>query len=249
MKFDWWTFAIQIVNFLVLVWLLHRFLYRPVAEIIEQRRKSVEHAGQAADLEKESAEAVRRDYEKRIEAIEKERARLLESANAQIEKDRQAATLRSKAESERMINEAQEKLTMDRDAALRDMRTQIGSMAAEMAARILKLSGVNYSDAAIADRLVDRIRHLPERERQRLAETVANSTEKIQVVTARAPSRQGRETWRRKLRESFGDNVRLEFVTDTELLGGAQLHFPSATLDCSWKGELEDVSQRLTDNE
>ena len=39
MSFDWWTFGLQVINFLVLVWLLQRFLYKPVRRIIEQRRE------------------------------------------------------------------------------------------------------------------------------------------------------------------------------------------------------------------
>ena len=38
MRFDWWTLALQTVNFAVLVWLLHRFLYRPVLRMIATAR-------------------------------------------------------------------------------------------------------------------------------------------------------------------------------------------------------------------
>ena len=38
MRFDWWTLALQTVNFAVLVWLLHRFLYKPVLRAIDARR-------------------------------------------------------------------------------------------------------------------------------------------------------------------------------------------------------------------
>ena len=43
MQFDWTTFALEIVNFLVLVWILRRFLYRPVTDVIARRAAEVEH--------------------------------------------------------------------------------------------------------------------------------------------------------------------------------------------------------------
>ena len=46
MEIDWWTLAIQTVNFLVVVWLLSRFLYRPVRRMIEAREAAKKASGE-----------------------------------------------------------------------------------------------------------------------------------------------------------------------------------------------------------
>ena len=52
MEFDWTTFALEVVNFLVLVWLLKRFLYRPVLACSTRRRAEVErHMAEARDAQ------------------------------------------------------------------------------------------------------------------------------------------------------------------------------------------------------
>jgi F-type H+-transporting ATPase subunit b len=55
MQIDWWTLVLQVINFLVLVWLSWRFLYQPVKEVIQKRKQLAEHA--FAEAEKRRAEA------------------------------------------------------------------------------------------------------------------------------------------------------------------------------------------------
>ena len=58
MEFDWTTFALEALNFLVLVWLLKRFFYRPVLAVIEARR--AETAKTIADAEARAPRGAKR---------------------------------------------------------------------------------------------------------------------------------------------------------------------------------------------
>ena len=71
MQFSWWTFLIQGVNFLVLVWLLQRFLYKPVAEVIARRREDTEAAERKAAAAAQDAETARIRYDEALADIEK----------------------------------------------------------------------------------------------------------------------------------------------------------------------------------
>jgi F-type H+-transporting ATPase subunit b len=66
MEIDWWTLALQTVNFLVVVWLLSRFLYRPVRRMIEAREAADRAAAEDAQKKTEEAENLRADYERRL---------------------------------------------------------------------------------------------------------------------------------------------------------------------------------------
>ncbi|WOJ91330.1 hypothetical protein RZS28_08775 [Methylocapsa polymorpha] len=96
MRFDWWTFGLQTINFAVLVWLLHRFLYKPVLRIIDARRAEVE--GQFAEASAAEAKA-----KNELAAIEAERAGIageheaaLKTAAAQAEEAARRGALRPK---------------------------------------------------------------------------------------------------------------------------------------------------------
>ena len=86
MRFDWSTFALQTVNFAILVWLLHRFLYRPVLRLLDDRRAEIDK--QYADAR--TAETKAKDELAAIEAersgIAAERAAVLEQASARRQK-------------------------------------------------------------------------------------------------------------------------------------------------------------------
>jgi len=55
MNFSWWTFALQAANFLILVWLLRRFLFKPVGAIVARRKEEIARAMAEASAEKQNA--------------------------------------------------------------------------------------------------------------------------------------------------------------------------------------------------
>src|SRR5476649_1716532 len=100
MLIDWFTVAAQVVNFLVLVWLLKRFLYKPVLAAIDEREKRI--ATQLQDAEKKKAEAQKEqtDFEHKNREFEQQRVCLLADATkaAKTERDKLLETTRKDAE-------------------------------------------------------------------------------------------------------------------------------------------------------
>src|SRR5450631_3657146 len=97
MLIDWFTVGAQILNFLVLVWLLKRFLYKPILNAIESREKRIAAELAAAAATMSAAEAKRDEFSKKSAALDDERSAIL----AQVTK---AAT----AEGKRLLDEAGE---------------------------------------------------------------------------------------------------------------------------------------------
>ncbi|HWQ12793.1 MAG TPA: hypothetical protein VNL77_08335, partial [Roseiflexaceae bacterium] len=89
MAFDWLTFGFEIVNFLVLVWLLHRLLYRPVLAMIQRRRDEIAASTQAAEALRAEAEQLKAEYDRRLEDWAGERARARRELDEELERERQ----------------------------------------------------------------------------------------------------------------------------------------------------------------
>jgi len=88
MSIDWITVAAQIVNFLILIWLLKRFLYRPILDGIDAREAEIAaRMGEAAVLRK-TAEAKEAEYRTQIADLSASRAEMLETARHDAEKER-----------------------------------------------------------------------------------------------------------------------------------------------------------------
>ena len=77
MSFDWSTFLLEVLNFLVLVWLLQHFLYRPVLAVIERRRSESEKITDAAQALRAQAQALKTEYEVRMAHADEDRERAL----------------------------------------------------------------------------------------------------------------------------------------------------------------------------
>ena len=118
MQIDWWTLALQAVNFLVLVWLLWRFLYRPVREVIEKRKQLAEQAFADADKQKSEAEAARQRFEEGRVGLAQERQDMLKKIHEESEVDRRNVLEEARDKADELLEAARESIG-DRPALLK----------------------------------------------------------------------------------------------------------------------------------
>ena len=90
MSIDWITVAAQIANFLVLVWLLKRFLYRPILDGIDAREAEITERMTAATRAKDEAVAAKAAYEAKRAALASEQAQIAEAARHEAQQERDA---------------------------------------------------------------------------------------------------------------------------------------------------------------
>jgi F-type H+-transporting ATPase subunit b len=84
MQFDWTTFTLEIINFLVLVWILKRFFYRPVLDVLDARQQRIQaESAQAKQLQQE-AESLKHQYEARLADWNKEREQVRQQLDQEI---------------------------------------------------------------------------------------------------------------------------------------------------------------------
>ena len=88
MELNWSTFILEIVNFLILIWILKRFLYRPVLEIIARRRERVEKTLADAEAINAEAHALQEKYQSRLADWETEKNEARESLQREIAAER-----------------------------------------------------------------------------------------------------------------------------------------------------------------
>ncbi len=245
MTFDWWTLTLQTINFLVLVWLLRRFLYKPVADIIEKRRKQADELSREAAQKKAEAEAARLDYEHRVADLAKERQQVLDEAHRQITEDRRAALEEARSEAGNMIDGARESIEKEKAAALKAMRHQIVDLAGAMAAKLLGQAAPRVPNDVFLEAACEKIGALPKKEQDRLRRALAGDGGGVTVVTAQPLSRADKAKWREQLGAALGESTRTAFKCDAGLIGGAELHFPEAVIKLSWNSELSKIKESL----
>src|ERR1017187_9244135 len=89
MLIDWFTVAAQALNFLILVWLMKRFLYKPVLNAIDAREKRISTELANADAKKAEAQKEHDEFQQKNTEFDQQRAALLSKATGEAQAERQ----------------------------------------------------------------------------------------------------------------------------------------------------------------
>lgn len=238
MQIDWWTLGLQVLNFLILVWLLHRFLINPVRRVIQARKQETERAFDKAREKEQAGEAARQDYERKQSELETERQDLLRRTHEQLTAEREKVLSEAQERADQLIEKARTTIQAERQAALTDLRREIADLAADLAKSLLLDSGAEPDDATVLEQLETEIANLPAEERDRLKADAARDGAGVTVVTAKPVDPDQRERWAQRLAAVLAGPDGIAFETDPKLIAGAELRFPHAVLRCNWADRL-----------
>ena len=237
MDLDWTTFALEIINFLALIWILKRFLYRPVLATLAERRAGIEGSLNEARATEARAAALQRQFESRLADWEREKAAARSQFDAQMaaEHARQMEALDRALAAERQRGAARD--AHRQETLQRELVTQSGTLARQFASALLtRLAGPEI-EARLVTIFVEELSTLPE---ERLEPLRASRNDHAPAVLSSAYPLS--EDQRRQLSDTvearLGKLVQLEFVEDSELLAGVRMSLGAWQLDLSLAGEL-----------
>lgn len=243
MLIDWFTVAAQALNFAVLVWLMKRFLYRPILDAIDARERHI--AATLADAEAKQAQAreAREAYEHKSDAFEQQRAALLAQATRAAEAER----LRLFAEAQR----AAEALSTERRQALADAAARLDRDLTHRAQQevfaIARQTLVDLATASLEERIADvfvrRLHGLDASARQRIVSALESTPGAAVVRSAFALPAELQLRIRAALDETFGTQVALRFETAPDLVGGIELSATGQKLGWSIADYLDSLQQ------
>lgn len=245
MQFDWWTLALQTINFAVLVWLLHRFLYKPVLRMIDARRAEVEKQYADAAATDAKAKAALADIETQRADIAAERTAALKAAAAQAEEA--AATGRANAERETtaLLNEARKALAAERAAAVAEARRAALDLGVDIARRLLAEVPSELRAEAWLERVEHHLASLAPVERDELCKGLNGGGSTLRIATAAPLPEPVMVEWRTRLDRALGDRTTIAFDVDAALVAGVELYFPNTILRFSWRSALATLRAEI----
>ena len=244
MHLDWWTLALQTVNFAILVWLLHRFLYKPVLRMIDARKAEIERQYSAARAAGEKAQAELAAAAAQRAAVAAEREAGLAAAAAQARKLIAARRSEAERDAQALLDGARKTLTAERARALEEARRMALDLGAAFARQLLAEVPMQLRAEAWLERIEQYIDGLPALERDGLRRQLVDGGI-LTVVTAAPLAQALADRWRERLRRRLGEAIVVSFEASPLLIAGAELHFPTALLRFSWQSALEAARAEL----
>ncbi len=244
MHFDLWTFALQTINFAILVWLLHRFLYKPILKVIDMRRQEIDKQFADAKAAEEAAKARRAEVDAERAQIGAEREQALKSAAQQADELAQARKAQAEKEAAAILEDGRRALAKERDAAATEARRAALDLATGITRRLMSEMPMERRAEAWLDRVDHYLAELPASERSPLAAQLTKGSS-ITLVTA-APLPAGAEQeWQASIGKALGTSVRLKLAVDQALIAGVELHFPQSILRFSLQSVLKDLQSEI----
>jgi F-type H+-transporting ATPase subunit b len=262
MLIDWFTVGAQAVNFLILVWLLKRFLYKPVLAAIDAREKSVAAKLADAAAREAKAQAEGEELRKRNEAFDREREDLLRKATDEAATERQRLIESARQDSQLLRVKLTKALANERAELGHQLSMQTQAEVFAVARKTLAdLSGTSLEERMI-EVFIARLRELPEKQRLALAgagmETGAGVDTRTSAADFPVPGRvalvrsafelppAGRAKVEAAIRQSLGANVATRFETSAEFVCGVELTVDGVKLAWSVADYLSSLAQDVT---
>ena len=169
MQIDWLTVAAQVVNFLIVVWLLKHFLYGPVTAAMARREDGIRERIQNSREREQQAEDERARLHERLDRIEERRDAILAQAREKAEDERRRLRDEARDESESARRRWQEQARRERDDFLGELRRRSTDGFETLARRALGDLAETGLEEQMARTLAARLADLDEDTRRALA--------------------------------------------------------------------------------
>ncbi|MBB6185981.1 F0F1 ATP synthase subunit delta [Rhodanobacter sp. MP7CTX1] len=222
MLIDWFTVVAQALNFLVLVWLLKRFLYHPILNAIDAREKRIASELADADLKKSEAQKEHDEFQSKNKAFDEQRGALLSKANDE-----------AKAEGQRLVDEARkaaDALSERRQEALiaetHDLNQAICRRTQDEVFAIARKALADLSTASLEERLAEvfvrRLGEMDNNTKKTLTAALTASSDPAVVRSAFDLPAEQQATIKKALNDTFATTIGLRFDTAPEQIAGIE---------------------------
>jgi F-type H+-transporting ATPase subunit b len=128
----------QIANFLLLLWLLNRFLFSRVVGMLDERSSRISRGLEDAEVAARDRELARAEREAAVSEARKEAAEMLASANKIATDTRNEILAEARSEAEKVSERARQEITAEKDRAMADLRAQVADLALDAAAKLVR---------------------------------------------------------------------------------------------------------------
>jgi len=155
------TLLIQIFNFLIAVWVIKRFAYKPIMKAIDDRQKQIKDSMENAEKARLEIETMRNDYQKQLNDARKDAGDIVEKARKSAEETRNEIMAKSKEDASRIIRQAQEEISREKDLALVEIKDQVAELSVLVAGKIIGRTLDAQAQADLIDDSIKEVGNMP----------------------------------------------------------------------------------------
>ncbi|MEA5506095.1 F0F1 ATP synthase subunit B [Halotia wernerae UHCC 0503] len=248
MLINWFTVIAQIINFVILVYLLYRFLYKPINKTMQERQKRIERRWQEAEQQREEVHKEASSYRQQQQELNEQREEIIAEAKATAEQQRQELVKTTRREVEQMQQGWREAIAREQDAFLETLQQQVTQQTYEIARRALKdLADTQLEQQAIAV-FLNRLQQLDTEEKELLFASIRQSEQNIIIRSSFDIPQSQRQNIIDVLKaQNITNENNIQFLTTPDLICGIQLKAVNQEISWNFDNYLQNLEAHFSE--
>ena len=247
MQIDYFTIVAQIINFLVLVFLLRHLLYRPVIKAMDEREQKMVSRLKDAEQKRKEAEAEAESFRQRKQELEDKRQEMLTKAAEEVQILKSDLIEKARAEVEAIIVDWHESIERQRASILTDMRLRAAEEVYAISRRALHDLANENLEGQIINTFIQRLHEPGEHEKEKIKELYKIPGQMITVRSTFETPEDTRQRILEILRNQTGLEVKIKFEIAPELISGIEISAPGMRIGWNIASYLDTLKADLSE--
>ena len=243
MHIDWWTLALQTVNVLILIWILGRFFFRPVADLVAKRQEEAAKLLADADSARKEAEGLRAEAATLRAGIDAQRDHMLADARKAAEAEKASSLAQLSSELDQRRKEAAVAIENERIAMQHAVLDRASELSVQIARRLLERLPASAAFSAFLKGLGVELGELPVETRNRLA--APDPDHPLDVLAAAKLNDEQAVRLREAIRAALGSEPPIRLSYDSSLIAGFEIRGRNVIVRNNWQADLEVIRKEL----
>lgn len=155
------TLVLQAINFLILAYILYRFLFKPLAAFMEKRAEGIRHSLEEAKRARDEVVQARAEYEESLRAARQEAATVRQRMDREMAEERERLIQQSREEAQRLLTQARSEIEQEVRRAKADLRSEAVTLSLTAAEQLLKRSLTGDDHRRLVEQTIDELGRTP----------------------------------------------------------------------------------------
>jgi F-type H+-transporting ATPase subunit b len=246
MKFNVWTLLFQIINFIVLFFILKRILYRPVQEIMKKRREMIEQEMHNVDRTKKEAQELRDEYEEKLRGLKEHKVKLLEDLQGELNEERKRLISKAQEDADKIVSREKALVNEQKRVFEEDMKDKILDSVSILSLNMLRDIADEALHKAIFKKFLEGLDHcMPQ------IASAAGREElfKINLYTAYPLNSEDIQKIKDVVQSCVRCKVTVVSKLEPTLIAGVRITAGDRVLDSSVAGQIQALKKKLKETE
>jgi F-type H+-transporting ATPase subunit b len=238
MTFSPWTFVLEVINFVVLAYVLYRLLYRPLHAAIDRRRAAVQQEQAQAEKARAEAETIKQQLQDKLAEMDQQRQQIISDSRQQAEAERKKILDEGEQAIDRRREQVERSLAREREEMLKGLSGELVTHAVNLAERLLQQSADSTLQAQLEKHLIEVLNKTQQDQREELRREW-QTEDQAWLETAANLNDETLDRMRSAVAAIAGKTLTINAQKNSKLIGGVRLRIGGHVWDASIARQLE----------